>query len=359
MVTGWHKADPSVAQRLSDEEAADLRLAFMRCAQWFPDLAGRIEAGALDDLWQDFAATRGPARVEPMDYLKYRFYEQDAAARSSYVTRAEYAALCRACNDADSMALLRDRGAFAQRFASLLGRRTLAPNPDNRDDLEQLLEQCSRVVVKPRRGGYGSGMAVVDVARCDRDALRAQLQTGEYLVEEYIFQDSALRSLHPASVNTVRTVLAVSADGAVRMVAAILRCGRGDAMNDNDWGLMAAVDVDTGIVNRPATTHFHEVFPAHPDTGVAFEGFRVPRWEELRRAARAAMRLFPGIRLVNWDWALTDDGRWIVVEGNPDGGFGPAQETLGKGLKREIEEAVGTTCAAALDREGDSEASAS
>jgi hypothetical protein len=53
----------------------------------------------------------------------------------------------------------------------------------------------------------------------------------------------------------------------------------------------------------------------HPQTGVPFEGFDVPFWDEARRLVeRAALAMLP-LRTIGWDVALTDEGP-VLIEGN-------------------------------------------
>jgi hypothetical protein len=59
---------------------------------------------------------------------------------------------------------------------------------------------------------------------------------------------------------------------------------------------------------------------AHPDTGISFEGFRIPYWEKVCRLAREQALRFLPLRQIGWDMAVTPD-RVIFVEGNRWGDF--------------------------------------
>jgi hypothetical protein len=98
----------------------------------------------------------------------------------------------------------------------------------------------------------------------------------------------------------------------------------GDSLLDNyDHGrtgnLLALVDVGTGELEGavgPAgpgvPIGLHRV---HPRTGLAFDGFSIPWWEEACSLVRRAARLFLPLRTIGWDVALTPDGP-VLVEGN-------------------------------------------
>ncbi|TAN82773.1 MAG: hypothetical protein EPN14_03630, partial [Gallionella sp.] len=78
--------------------------------------------------------------------------------------------------------------------------------------------------------------------------------------------------------------------------------------------MMANVDLETGEVSRviggfwPKT----EVFLKHPLTGQAFDGFRLPGWSKVLEACRHGGAVFPLMKIQHWDFALTDQGPFIL-----------------------------------------------
>jgi hypothetical protein len=58
-----------------------------------------------------------------------------------------------------------------------------------------------------------------------------------------------------------------------------------------------------------------QALASHPDTGVLFSGFAIPRWHDACALAVSAARQFAPIRTVGWDIAITPTGP-VVVEGN-------------------------------------------
>lgn len=328
----------SNAGRLNEAELADERLAFLRCASWFPELAERLEADG-DALYQDFREAARDTGAEPMDYLKYRFYEKSPAERDAFVTRAQYEGYCASFNRPFGELLLGDRSTFSAAFEPWLGRRVVTLGVGQRSAFDSLLDECGTLLLKPREGGYGSGMRLVQADE-DRDAVwRAGLED-RCVAEELIRQDDAMAVFHPESVNTLRMMVARRPSGRPVLYGAVLRCGCGGAFTDNDWGVFAGVDVATGRVGTVARDHFNREFPVHPDTGVAFVGAQVPAWRQLKKRALQAAAVLDGLRLANWDWAFSATAGWCLVEGNVNGGFGPVQEVWQRGLRDELEGAL-------------------
>ena len=93
------------------------------------------------------------------------------------------------------------------------------------------------------------------------------------------------------------------------------------------------------MINTDGVKENGERVELHPDSGIRFKGYQIPRWEELLDfATELALRL-PSFRYVGWDVVLTPKG-WCVMEGNHAGQL-MGQMLYQKGLRREFEEAIG------------------
>lgn len=81
--------------------------------------------------------------------------------------------------------------------------------------------------------------------------------------------------------------------------------------------LLANVNPLTGEISRvlggfwPTTA----VLTAHPLSGKAFAGFKLPDWEKILDACRIGGAVFPLMKIQHWDFALTDKGP-IILELN-------------------------------------------
>lgn len=142
-----------------------------------------------------------------------------------------------------------------------------------------------------------------------------------WLVQEYLQQHPFLNELNPHTINTFRIVTFLDKSGAVRIHFSILRLGRAGNAGDN-WaqgGLSVFVDPQTGVLGEGVfkPKYGGSWATEHPDTGIRFQGLTVPHWEEILGACRKTALLFPGVRSIGWDVALTPRGP-VIVEGNAD-----------------------------------------
>ena len=57
-------------------------------------------------------------------------------------------------------------------------------------------------------------------------------------------------------------------------------------------------------------------YECHPDSGVKFEGWQIPRYDELVSTVKEMhLNVMPDHPYIGWDMALTDEG-WVVIECN-------------------------------------------
>jgi len=150
--------------------------------------------------------------------------------------------------------------------------------------------------------------------------LRARVVV-RHILQERVTQHPAMASLHPASINTLRLVTVATDEGANPLTAA-LRMGSGGSFVDN-WahgGIIVRVDLLTGQPIGPALfKKTHGTRTHHPDSGVAFETFTIPFFEEaVELACRLQADLY-GFHSVGWDIAITPDGP-SFIEGNDNWG---------------------------------------
>jgi hypothetical protein len=203
-----------------------------------------------------------------------------------------------------------------------------------------------RLFFKPRGGRQGIEVRALAVARAADGMPRATTPGGTqtlaafldalpmgdvagqdqsyegFLVQRFIDQHPAVAAFNPGSVNTVRVVTFRGPEGEVAVHGASFRTGRAGSVADN-WsqgGVIADVDPATGALAKALASHKDEApqrVTAHPDSGVAFDGYVLPDWERVLAISRTAALAFSGVRWAGWDVALTPSGP-VMVEGNSD-----------------------------------------
>jgi len=215
------------------------------------------------------------------------------------------------------------------------------PSPASRDAWIRFLgEQLpAAFVVKPARGVYGqgvnafrrSGSGFIDAlgrpckAQEIYEACASDPQFDCYVIQELLRSHRELVRLSGTpSLQTARIVSCVDGDGRCQLLYSSFKAIVGSNIIDNHAGgltgnLSVEVCLDTGSLNQAVKIALDgsgiQTFSRHPATGLPFEGFKLPFWDEARRMVSEAALKFLPIRTIGWDVALTPDGP-VIVEGN-------------------------------------------
>lgn len=226
---------------------------------------------------------------------------------------------------------------------------------EQRAEFIDFCRKHKQFLVKPVGSFAGKGVEIINCEDKNPEELLSDLlenvgssapikkydESPKILCEELIVNEDSIKAIHPSSVNSVRIYTYINTHGEPTLVMSFIKAGQHGAIIDNvgPGGMLAAVDVDTGIIYTDAADEMGNVFSAHPDTGFVFKGFQIPRWEELKKMVLEIAPIFPGVRMIGWDVALSKDRGWQVIEGNVRGDYSVNQIVTKTGLRKQIEAA--------------------
>jgi hypothetical protein len=210
-----------------------------------------------------------------------------------------------------------------------------------RVDWERLLTTITadEFVIKPCKGAFGSGVKIF--TRCSggfRDADGDTLKPGDiynlmrvdnsfdaFVVQERLQNHPQLNRLNPSDfLQTVRVTTFIDRKGCCRILFAFMKLIGGSNVTDNfgdgrDGNMLAAVHTEDGTLEPAVVTDSGgkgaKYFYRHPQTGVEFGTFYIPRWAEVIALAQKAAVSFLPVRAIGWDIAVTPTDIKIV-EGN-------------------------------------------
>lgn len=143
-----------------------------------------------------------------------------------------------------------------------------------------------------------------------------------YLLQPRVRPHSRLMPLMPGTgLGTVRVFTFVDSNGDVAIPAANLKIPAPGADSDSllRGPLVAPVDMTSGrlgnAVGATAERPVVDVVMRHPETSVAFDGFQLPKWAEVRDLVTRGARAFAKLPALGWDVAIAEDGP-ILIETN-------------------------------------------
>lgn len=215
-----------------------------------------------------------------------------------------------------------------KRLAGMNGR-TICDYPD----LIALLHEVGAFVVKPVGAGKGKGVYIVkynghgimvnDEPHTERELSDRLRRDKNWFICAFAHQAEYLNKIYANSANTLRMIVLRSSEtGRFELCFAVQRIGAdwtGAVDNGSRGGLVAKVDIESGVMSHARTLHNLTVYPVHPDTGAQIEGAVVPNWERIKAGVMEISSKFPYLDIIAWDILPTDDG-FTVIEANTSSG---------------------------------------
>ena len=198
------------------------------------------------------------------------------------------------------------------------------------DEAREIIKSKSAVFVKPTVDSYGGAGCFVkeaaEGAKCltdkDADDIFSSF-SAEYAVQQLVKNDSSISCMSPNSLNTFRIVTYIY-KGKVYHTQAILRLGVNGARVDNAsmGGIYVGVHEDGSLTDYAIHDEVCEKVYEHPNTHFKFAGYKLDGFAKVIEAAERMHTFIPELGIVDWDFALDDQGEAVLVEANVANGSG-------------------------------------
>jgi len=207
----------------------------------------------------------------------------------------------------------------------------IAPDNDYRAAIEKSLNGAGygkKIIIKPVHGHAGQGIVLayqtatgVKIKACgaENDLTEFVLKTRS-IMQEVVIQDEIVSKISASSVNTIRVVTLYTKENEAIVLSVGMRFGVGSSFVDNvgSGGIHVGVDIVTGCLMKTAYDKQGNRFLRHPTTNTEFDGFQLPRWNEVVQMSLEIQKSCPYYKLLGLDIALTKDGP-VLIEVNPNG----------------------------------------
>lgn len=220
-------------------------------------------------------------------------------------------------------------------FGKVTGRTVRRAGPASRAEWERFFanDLPSEFVVKPTLGAHGKGFRLYhrDATDFSATALYDHLtKSNEW--DNFVIQCRAhnhsdiLRLTGSDALQTARIVTWVDPEGNIDLYLTLFKLVVGANLHDNyNYGLSGNLTANIDPVSGRLTTATgassngigFNVLTTHPKTGERIVDFELPHWQEARKLAERAARLFLPLRTIGWDVALTEEGP-LLLEGNAE-----------------------------------------
>ncbi len=274
------------------------------------------------------------------DYLNYRFYEKKHKERKEYVSTGDEYKVYKKLASIEYSDFFSNKLNFHKNFAKYAKREYFNPE-DSYEDFEKFLEKHPTFIKKPIFGLGGGDVEKLSVDQIkDKKEFYEKLKENKEFVEELIIQDERWGKLSPNSTNTIR-VMTVAVNGQSRIMFTAARIGSGKSITDNfhQGGQGVLIDMETGkFVGNGIDKKLNE--SECSVSGVKFDGYQVPYWEEIKQMTKEAALVNDKVNLIGWDVTISKDKGPLIIESNRGPGWDLPQVLLKKGGKYLLDEAV-------------------
>ena len=286
-------------------------------------------------------------------YSIYRFWDLTEEEQKTYFSKGDADLLRNTYNkNPEQLKVFMNKDLFCEKFEKYIGRAYCSTDDLNLKTFKKKFGVAKKIIYKPRSASGGRGIQVFAFDDTTLESVYNQLKAlPAGVIETYITQHPEMQKLSLHSVNTIRVVTIRTDDPShgietnkVHFVYAGVRMGQGDSVVDNlhCGGMIAVLDLDTGVVATDAVNFANDVFEKHPDTGVVIRGFKVPYVQEMKAMIEEAGKNINGY--LGWDIAITENGP-IVIEVNTHPGADGLQTPyvpMKKGMRYVVEKYLPT-----------------
>lgn len=275
-----------------------------------------------------------------MDYKLFEMYNLNKKERKTIITRGINNSIIKKYNNPEYIHYFSNKIDFNKKFNKYLLRDWMEINENNFDLFKSFTKQHSKIVVKPISESCGKGVEILKVNSNNcKKIFNELLESKRILVEEVATQCDEIGKLHPSSINTIRIVTLNQ-----KIVVAFLRIGNNNNIVDNfnHEGLVAPINIETGIIDYLAIDKKGNLYEKHPLTNENILWFKIPKWPRIKRFVENAAKEVPEVGYVGWDVSLNKDP--FLIEGNEFPGHDlyqlPPHRTNNIGLRPVFEKAM-------------------
>lgn len=293
------------------------------CENAIQKFVKNINSDEKDKILKDIKKAYFQCYASPEEYFLLGLANLDAKQRKSFVTD-KFLFM--------TMTLLSDHERHDREIADKWGFFNLAKKYFKRDVIKvetkedynlfkNMALKNHHLILKPNYSCMGNGIRIADVETEEeaRQVFENMIKNkGSWIVEERLTQSDEMSLWNESSVNTIRVPSFLNKDGFF-IITPSFRIGRKGSVVDNAGagGVLANIDYRTGKIESDGVDEEGKYYKSHPDSGISFYGYQIPKWKELLSFIEDIHKnVMPSHLYIGWDFALTKDRGWCVIEAN-------------------------------------------
>ena len=306
--------------------------------RFLADAKKEYERGTSKGNFNDYQQALKKHWVSYSEYAyQYEFYKKTEEERDEYVSRLKMAYFYWRYAPGVAKSVFRNKTRFLNTFKNYIHRKWLYAPEATFEEFSKLVSEYD-CIIKPCDGKLGKGIfkTYKDSNHSDDMKLYETCVRDRMLVEQCIESCEELKAFHPQSLNTIRVVTIANKEKAC-VFSGVFRTGVGDSVVDNSHkgGVSAQINVNDGVIETDGANTNGERFICHPDSGISFKGFKIPKWNVIVETVCEAAKLTAN-PITGWDVVLNNNGDVEFVEANYGPDMDMMQTRYNTGAKKKI-----------------------
>lgn len=194
---------------------------------------------------------------------------------------------------------------------------------DEEKAIALLIAYGKDTILKPTVETYGGHGVQKISAGATREEIKSLFKKYRYdfTFQKMVEQHEIMARFNPTSVNTIRVVTYRKPNRERKILYACVRFGGAGSVMDNvcSGGGFTGVDIATGkLKDRRRYCYLTTEIPKLSDS-IPNE---IPCWEKIKEVALALHGRLPQLDIVGWDFAISPEGKPVLIEFNPRPGVG-------------------------------------
>ena len=244
------------------------------------------------------------------EYYYYRFDTLNEKERNTYITKEKNQLLEKAWNGCADSSLWERKTKLYQQFKNDIKRDYLLLTGDNLKEFTKFSKKNPVFIAKTdmRNEPHQIRKVVLNEHMKPEKIYESLLEKNLNVVESELTQNIKLKELYPKSLNTIQ-VITVKVKGKVHITNAVLKIGNGSIVNNLYYGgMVAQIDLKTGIITTPGLDYRDHCYEKHPSTKTKIIDFEIPEFDKLKQYVLNLALKMKNANYIAWDIALTEKG---------------------------------------------------
>ena len=250
------------------------------------------------------------------DFFKYQFYDLSYNEKRKFLTWRYAKKFIKKMDNDELIEKYSSKTSMYSVLKDYVNRGQLFSNNCTYGEYLNFLKKYKTIIYKPDCESCGRGIKKYDCIEINNKEFFNSFIGTRALLDETIVQHPKIDSICDKSVNTLRIVTA-KINRKVAIMGAVLRMGNGSSCVDNfnAGGLACEIDLKSGTLIGNAINRDGKKYIKHPYSGVIFNGYTIPKWNEILNYVKKMSLDFP-INYCGWDIAIGKN-KLFLVEVNP------------------------------------------